>query len=102
LWKRDIYCGFETTEPCPIRAELLPPDEILYSVVTLAFLESFALTSPNYYLKHMIDLERLLELQGPPVHGSPKYSQLHKLILFASLNTRRHSILAREEWKVIP
>ena len=78
-------------------------DEVILSVVTLALLECFVPTGPEYYLKHMIGLERLLELRGPGSHYCPTSSELHKgvrhMILFASLRTGKASILARTEWK---
>lgn len=40
-------------------------DDILLSVVTLVLLECFVLTGRKYYLKHMVGLEKLIELRGP-------------------------------------
>ena len=78
-------------------------DEIFLSVITLALLECLAPTGPKHYIKHMIALERLLELRDPSSNYSPKSSELYKsvrhMILFASLRTGNPSILAREEWK---
>ena len=80
-------------------------DDISLSVVTLALLECLVPTGPSNYLKHMLGLERLLELRDPTslMECSPRSSQLYKgirtMILFASLRTRRPSILARSEWK---
>ena len=78
-------------------------DEVILSVVTLALLECFVPTGPKYYLKHMIGLERLLELRDPGSYCSPRSSELHKgvryMILFASLRTGKPSILAKAEWK---
>lgn len=80
-------------------------DDVILSVVTLALLECFVPTGPKYYLKHMVGLEKLLELRGPAAHYSPKSFELHKgvrrMILFAALSTRKPSILARDEWKTV-
>jgi hypothetical protein len=76
-------------------------DDVLLSVVTLAFLECFVPTGRKHYLKHMTGLEKLLELRGPNMHCFPKSFQIYKgvrrMIIFASLSTRRPSILARGE-----
>lgn len=80
-------------------------DEVILSVVTLAMLECVVPTGPRNYLKHMLGLERLLELRGPaslmgcPRRTSELYKGVRQMILFASLCTRRRSILARSEWK---
>ncbi|KAF2190115.1 hypothetical protein K469DRAFT_699711 [Zopfia rhizophila CBS 207.26] len=80
-------------------------DEVILSVVTLAMLECLVPTGPKYYLRHMIGLERLLELRDPSSYCSPKSSELYKsvrhMILFASLRTGKPSILARAEWKTV-
>jgi hypothetical protein len=79
-------------------------DEVILSVVTLALLESWVPTGPKHYLKHMIGLQRLLELRGPTIQ-SPKSLQLYRglrhIILFASLRSGNPSILARPEWKTV-
>jgi hypothetical protein len=81
-------------------------DEVFISVITLAFLECYVPTGPKHYIKHMIALERLLELRTPnlTVYCSPKLSEFYKgvrhMILFASLRTGKPSILARAEWKI--
>lgn len=79
-------------------------DEVILSVVTLALLECWVPTGPKHYLKHMIGLEKLLELRGPGSY-SPNSSELYKgvrhMILFASLRTGSPSILARAEWKAV-
>lgn len=54
----------------------------------------------------MIGLEKLLEPRGPNMHCFPKVFQIYKgvrrMTIFASLSTRRPSILARGEWRRIP
>ena len=74
-------------------------DNVLITVVALALLECWVPSGPKNYLKHMAGVERLLELRG----SNPKSLELHKgvrhMILFASLSTRKPSILARKEWK---
>ena len=74
-------------------------DNVIISVVALALLESWMPSGPKNYLHHMAGVERLLELRGP----NPESLELHKgqrqMILFASLSTRKPSILARAEWK---
>jgi Fungal specific transcription factor domain len=81
-------------------------DDVFISVVTLAFLECFVPTGPKHYIKHMIALERLLELRNPSSSSycNPKSSEFYKsvrhMILFASLRTGQPSILARAEWKI--
>jgi hypothetical protein len=63
-------------------------DEVFLSVVTLALLECMVPTGTNHYIKHMIALERLLELRDPSSHCSPKSSEFYKsvrhMIIFAS------------------
>ncbi len=80
-------------------------DEVFLSVVTLAMLECLVPTGPKHYIKHMIALERLLELRDPGSHCSPKSSELYKsvrhMIIFASLRMRKPTILARAEWKTV-
>lgn len=80
-------------------------DEIVLSVVTLALLESFVPTGPNHFLQHMLGLEKLIELRGPDAYRDPRSVQLLRgmrhMVLFASLRTRKPSILARPEWKKV-
>ena len=80
-------------------------DEVILSVATLATLESLVPTGPNTYLKHIMGLQRLLELRDPSFYCSPKSLELYKairhMILFASLRTGRISILARADWKTL-
>jgi hypothetical protein len=45
-------------------------DEVFLSVVTLTLLEVFCPTGKDNYVKHMIGLERIIELRGPPSHCS--------------------------------
>ena len=82
-------------------------DDILVSVVTFAMLEGFVPSAPKSYLKHMLGLERLLELRDPATLKGCSYRTLclykgiRHMILFASLRSRRPSILARPEWKAV-
>lgn len=86
-------------------SECYKRDEVILSVITLALTECFVPTGSKEYLKHMIGLERLLELRGPGSNCSSKTSVIQKgsryMILFASLVTRKPSILARQEWKTV-
>ncbi|KAK6334222.1 hypothetical protein TWF696_002723 [Orbilia brochopaga] len=77
-------------------------DDVILSVSTLAILECLTPTGPRNYLKHMVGLERLLELRGPVSCSAISfevYKSVRHMILFASLRTGNPSILAREEWK---
>ena len=80
-------------------------DEVILSIATLSILECLVPTGQESYLKHMVGLERLLELRGPGSLCSPKSIELYKsvrhLILFASLRTGKPSILARPEWQTV-
>lgn len=80
-------------------------DEVILSVAALAILECLEPTGPKNYLKHMIGLEKLLELRGPSSYCSPISPELYKsvrhMIIFASLRTGKASILARAEWKKV-
>jgi len=82
-------------------------DEVLVSVVILAMLELYMPSGPRNYLKHMLGLERLLELRDPGslVHASYRTLELYKgvrhMILIASLWNRSPSIFARPRWKVV-
>ncbi|KAF4633791.1 hypothetical protein G7Y89_g4321 [Cudoniella acicularis] len=74
-------------------------DEVVLSVATLALLECWVPSGPKNYLKHVAGIERLLELRGPDPRSLELYKGLRHMILFASLRTRKLSILARAEWK---
>jgi Fungal specific transcription factor domain len=80
-------------------------DDVILSVATLAILECLVPTGPKSYLKHMVGLERLLELRDPNSYCSPISSALYKsvrhMLIFASLRMGKPSILAREEWKKV-
>lgn len=80
-------------------------DEVILSVATLAILECAVPTGARNYLKHMIGLQRLLELRDPRSFCSRESCELYKsvrhMILFASLTTGKASILARPEWKTV-
>jgi hypothetical protein len=74
-------------------------DEVVLSVATLALLECWVPSGPKHYLKHISGVERLLELRGPDPRSLELYKGLRHMILFASLRTRKLSILAKAEWK---
>jgi hypothetical protein len=82
-------------------------DDIVVAVIVLAMLEATLPSGPNNYLKHMLGLERLLDLRGPASLANCSYrtSELYKgvrhMILFASLRNRSPSILAKPEWRVV-
>ncbi|KUJ12635.1 uncharacterized protein LY89DRAFT_785948 [Mollisia scopiformis] len=81
-------------------------DDVLISVVTLVLLEFFVPTGPKYYIKHILGLEKLLELRGSRMWSCKEYipicGGIRRLLLFSSLNMRRPSILATAEWRQIP
>jgi len=60
-------------------------------------------TGPNNYLAHITGLERLVDLQDPVSFWSSKSSGFRKgvrfMILLASLQLGKPSILARSDWK---
>jgi hypothetical protein len=78
-------------------------DEVIIAVAALAVSELLVPTGPNNYLTHMIGLERLVNLQDPVSFWCGKSSGFCKgvrfMILFASLQLRKPSILARSDWK---
>jgi hypothetical protein len=74
-------------------------DDVIISVITLALLEFWVPSGPKHYLKHIAGVERLLELRGPDPKSLELYRGLRHMILFASLSTRKPSILAGLEWK---
>ncbi|KAF3904880.1 hypothetical protein ABW20_dc0106900 [Dactylellina cionopaga] len=78
-------------------------DEVILCVATFAILECLVPTGSKNFLKHMIGLERLLELRGPGSYCSPISGELYKsvrhMIIFASLRTGKPSILAKKEWE---
>ena len=82
-------------------------DEVLVSVVVLVMLELYMPSGPKNYLKHMLGLERLLELRDPGslAHASYRTLELYKgvrhMILIASLRNRSPSIFARPRWKAV-
>lgn len=81
-------------------------NDILMSVVCLALMEFFFPTGRKYYHKHMLGLERLMELRGPDMCclKKPKHicAGIRRLLLFSALSEGRASILAGDEWKKIP
>ncbi|KAF1972430.1 hypothetical protein BU23DRAFT_555224 [Bimuria novae-zelandiae CBS 107.79] len=78
-------------------------DEVIVAVAALAISESLVPTGPNNYLTHMMGLQRLVDLQDPVSFWSGKSSGFCKgvrfMILFASLQLGKPSILARSDWK---
>jgi hypothetical protein len=78
-------------------------DDVLMSVVSLAMLEIFFPTGRKYYLKHMLGLEKLLELRGPSAfcHQRRYLEGVRRLTLFSALEMRKRSILAEEQWKSV-
>ncbi|KAH7346998.1 hypothetical protein BKA66DRAFT_433015, partial [Pyrenochaeta sp. MPI-SDFR-AT-0127] len=78
-------------------------DEVIVAVAALAISESLVPTGPNSYLTHMMGLQRLVDLQDPVSFWSGKSSGFCKgvrfMILFASLQLGKPSILARSDWK---
>jgi hypothetical protein len=80
-------------------------DDVFHSVLTLALLECCVPSGPKHYVKHMIALEKILELRNPTSSSdcssrlAESYKSVRHMILFASLRTGNASILARAEWK---
>lgn len=78
-------------------------DEVIIAVAALAISELLVPSGPDNYLSHMMGLERLIDLQDPVSFWSRKSSGFCKgvrfMILFASLQLRKPSILARPDWK---
>ncbi|KAF2117209.1 hypothetical protein BDV96DRAFT_571709 [Lophiotrema nucula] len=80
-------------------------DEVILSVAALAILECLVPTGTGNHLKHMLGLEKLLELRDPANFSSWESIELYKsirhMVLFATLRTGKPSIFARPEWKSV-
>ncbi len=80
-------------------------DDVLIAVVTLALLEAFVPSGKGVYLKHVAGLEKLLDLRGPKhfctAKGYEMFQSFRRMILLASLQTRKTSILEQESWKAV-
>ncbi len=80
-------------------------DEVMISVATLAILECAVPSGQDHYLKHMLGLQKLMELRDPKLYCSPKSCSLYKsarhMVIFSSLRMAKPSILARAEWKEV-
>ena len=78
-------------------------DEVIVAVATLSISELLVPSAPDNYLRHMMGLERLLDLQDPVSFWSEKSSGFCKgvrfMILLASLKLCKPSILAKPDWK---
>lgn len=78
-------------------------NDVILSVIAFAMLDCVVPTGAGQYLKHMIGLQTLLGLRDPLSSCSLTHTGLYKavrhMILFASLQTAKPSILARSEWK---
>jgi hypothetical protein len=78
-------------------------DEVILSVTTLAILEALVATGSKNCRKHVIGLEKLLEIRGVKSLSLSDSTHIHKsvrqMLLSASFNMRQPSILARAEWK---
>jgi hypothetical protein len=80
-------------------------DEIIVSVTTLAIQETLVPTGPQFFMNHMLGLQKLLALRDPRVYCSPRsivlYKCLRHMLLIASLSGGTPSILAQPEWKAL-
>ncbi|KAF1948060.1 hypothetical protein EJ02DRAFT_364702 [Clathrospora elynae] len=82
-------------------------DDVLLSVILLAMREMVEPSGPKNYLKHMLGLERLLELRDPTSLATCStrtldiYKGVRQMILLASLRNRVPSIFAKPEWKAV-
>jgi hypothetical protein len=78
-------------------------DEVILAVAALAITELLVPTGPGNYWKHMMGLERLVDLQDPASFWSTRSSGFCKgvrfMIVAAALKLGRPSILARPDWK---
>jgi hypothetical protein len=78
-------------------------DEVIVAVATLAISECLIPTGPNNCLTHMTGLQRLVALQDPVSFwtGNPIgfCEGVRFMVLLASLQLGKPSILARPEWK---
>ena len=82
-------------------------DEIINVIVIMAMLEMYMPSGPQNWLKHMLGLERMLELRDPGslIYASSQTLELYKgvrhMILLAALRNRTPSIFARPRWKAV-
>lgn len=82
-------------------------DDIINVIVIMAMLELYLPSGPKNWLKHMLGLEKLLELRNPGLlaYASHQTLELYKgvrhMVLIASLRNRSPSIFARPKWKAV-
>jgi len=80
-------------------------DEVCVSVIALTCLEMLAPTSPENRIRHIVGLERILDLRGPHAYCSDEHFDVLNcttiLMFDASLHTAKPSILAKPEWKTV-
>jgi hypothetical protein len=78
-------------------------DDVIVAVAALAISECLVPTSSGNYLKHMLGLETLIALRSPSSFWSQQTMGFRDgvrfMILFASLQAEKPSILARRDWK---
>jgi len=78
-------------------------DDVLFSVVTFTLLEIFVPSGRENYMKHMIGLEKMMELRGPRLRCSKSsvriFRGIFRMLLYAALKRRQASFLAGLEWK---
>jgi hypothetical protein len=78
-------------------------DEVIMAVATFAISEILVPSGKNNYLRHMIGLQKLLELQNPsifwPYRNYGFRDGVRFMILLSSLQVKSPCILARAEWK---
>lgn len=80
-------------------------DEVILTIVVLALLEGLEPMSPGSYLSHMLALEKLLAMRnvavGLPISTVRICQGCRHMLVFASLRTRRATILSQVSWKSI-
>jgi hypothetical protein len=89
-----------------IRPGLQTRDETVLTVLTCMLLETFLPTGPNNFLKHLLGMEAILELRGPPSMpmshtGQALFIGLRILSITGGLVMSRPSLYSRPEWKAI-
>ncbi|KAF2816878.1 uncharacterized protein BDZ99DRAFT_3630 [Mytilinidion resinicola] len=87
--------------------ECFMSDHVLLTVVTMIMYEAFYPTGNDNYLKHVLGLERLLELRGPLALFSSSYTarifrSLRRILIFSCINMSKLSIMALNEWRREP
>ncbi|KAF2502292.1 hypothetical protein BU16DRAFT_521046 [Lophium mytilinum] len=85
-------------------SECCTSDHVLLTVVTMIMYEVLHPTGKDNYLKHVLGLERLLELRGPSSLFSSPYTarifrSLRRILIFSCVTVSKLSIMALEGWR---